>query len=178
MSGVRPLPLRPRARLALLACLALMACQGGTARQTAQQSASVGAAVAVPASLPAPVVTREQGDLLAAINAFRSARGRAPLEPDPQARLAAERHARDLRGLGELSHVGSDGSTVGERVSREGMAWCRVAENLARGQSTAEMAVNGWSVSPGHRRNLLGDYTLVGTARNGEIWVAVFVKPC
>lgn len=165
-----------RARLALLACLALMACQGGTARQA--PLAPVVAPVALTDKGPAPVVTREQGDLLAAINYARQSRGRAALTADPQARLAAERHARDLRHSGRLSHQGSDGSTVGERVSREGIAWCRVAENLARGQDSAALAVAGWLASPGHRRNLLGDYTRLGIARNGDLWVAVFYKPC
>ncbi|WP_010137306.1 CAP domain-containing protein [Oceanicola sp. S124] len=125
-----------------------------------------------PAAPPKPV------DLLAEINAFRAARGRAPLAASDAAVQVAGRHAADLQRGGGISHIGSDGSTPGERLSREGVAWCRVAENLARGQSDGADVLSAWIESPRHRANLLGGYAAIGTARAGDIWVAVFLSPC
>lgn len=127
------------------------------------------------AALPAPP---HQVDLLAEINALRLSRGRSELVVSAAAVQAAGRHAADLQRTGGLSHSGSDGSSPGERLSREGQAWCSVAENLARGQKSEAEVLADWLDSPRHRANMLGRYTALGTARAGDVWVAVFLSPC
>ncbi|MBR9763117.1 MAG: CAP domain-containing protein [Rhodobacteraceae bacterium] len=126
----------------------------------------------------APAAPPRPADLLDEINAFRIARGRAPLEVSAPAVQVAGRHAADLQRTGGLSHIGSDGSSPAERLTREGVPWCRVAENLARGQSEGGAVIAAWAESPRHRANLLGGYTAVGTARAGDVWVTVFLAPC
>jgi uncharacterized protein YkwD len=37
-----------------------------------------------------------------------------------------------------------------------------VGENVASGQMTAKEAVEGWLQSPGHKRNIEGNFTLTG----------------
>lgn len=51
--------------------------------------------------------------------------------------------------------------------------WTRAAENVAYGYSV-ESVVNGWMNSPGHKANILGDYTSIGIGlakdANGRIY--------
>ena len=54
------------------------------------------------------------------INALRSAEERAPLATSGDLARAAATHARDMARTGRFSYAGRYGSTVGERVRREG----------------------------------------------------------
>jgi uncharacterized protein YkwD len=94
-------------------------------------------------------------DVVARANAYRQARGLAPLEPDARLFVAAERLAADLAAHGTIGHVGSDGSLPWTRVDAAGYTRTMVAENVAAGQTDAAQAVRGWIDSPPHRANLL-----------------------
>lgn len=48
------------------------------------------------------------------------------------------------------------------------------AENVAAGQRTEEEAMASWMSSSGHRRNILGRYTVAGFGRVGDYWAARF----
>lgn len=109
------------------------------------------------------------------INTVRAAEGRAPLSVSGALTRAAAAHASDLARAGRLSHRGHDGSTVGERVRREGFGYCFVAENVAKGQATHAGALRAWMASPAHRRNLLDPRAVAfGLAQGtGRVWVLV-----
>jgi uncharacterized protein YkwD len=78
---------------------------------------------------------------------------------------AASLHALDMAARGELTHDGSDGSQVGERMTRAGYAWRIAGENVASGQRDAEAAVAAWLSSPGHCATLMdARYTETGIA--------------
>jgi uncharacterized protein YkwD len=68
---------------------------------------------------------------------------------------AATAHAEDMAARDELSHLGSDGSTVRERVTRTGYAWLAVGENVAEGQPDADSVVRDWLASPEHCATLM-----------------------
>lgn len=150
---------------------------------------------AAPMPRQAPVEPRAAGArLLDTINRAR-AEGRrcgreafaatAPLTRSAALDEAAQRHAEDLARRGELSHDGFDGSTPGRRATRAGYAWAYVAENVARGQSTAEQVVETWLASPGHCANLMNPRateTGIGIAEDadgrwGAYWVQVYALP-
>ncbi len=120
--------------------------------------------------------------LIAAVNAARQAEGLAELAVSPAANRAAQVQAGDMATAGFMDHTGSDGSTPGERLTAAGLDWCIVAENVGYGYPTAAAVVEGWLRSPGHRRNLLSETTLVGAATAGPkarpYWSAVFAQPC
>lgn len=109
------------------------------------------------------------------INAARAAEGRAPLIISGRLTRAAAAHARDMARTGYFGHAGGDGSTVGERVRREGFGYCFVAENIARGQSMPDEVLGDWMASPGHRDNLLDARAAgFGLVRGADrIWVLV-----
>lgn len=85
-----------------------------------------------------------------------------------------------------FDHTGSDGSTVGVRVTDAGYAWSGVAENIAAGQTSVASAMNSWQLSEGHCRNLMGaNYKHValacvrGTSANAYpfYWTMVLATP-
>lgn len=92
---------------------------------------------------------------LAAINTARSERGMAPLTPDARLTSAAQSHACDSAKRGRMGHQGSDGSTLADRVQREGYRYRNIAENVALGYPDPAAVVQGWMGSTGHRKNIL-----------------------
>ena len=129
----------------------------------------------------------EWASMLSAVNRLR-AEGRdcggehyapaAPLVWNGRLEGAARAHTLDMVGHDHFAHVGTDGSTVGDRVSREGYAWRRVGENIARYQATVEEVVADWAASPGHCANLMNpSYVEFGAAEEERYWTQVFGLP-
>lgn len=114
-----------------------------------------------------------------ALNDYRAGKGRAPLTYSTTLEAAASVHARDMAARGFFDHQGSDGSSVGTRVTRQGYGWCFVAENIAKGQGSLAEVIQGWANSRGHRRNMLArqarEFALVEAP--GRIWVMVLAAP-
>jgi len=103
----------------------------------------------------------------------------SPLVHSPALQAAAQAHARDLLQGAPFGHVGSDGSTVSDRVARTGLQACASAENLASGQGNLRAVLVDWMGSETHRANLLNPgLTQFGIAREGDIWVLVMGRPC
>ncbi|MGV6848678.1 MAG: CAP domain-containing protein [Marinibacterium sp.] len=116
------------------------------------------------------------------INAERTRRALPPLTYDDRLAQAALAHSRDMAAGRFMAHRGRDGTSVGDRVTRAGLKWCFVAENVARGYTDAAGVTAGWMNSPGHRDNILSRATLGAVARAGpdgaKFWTAVFANPC
>jgi len=98
---------------------------------------------------------------------------------------AAQVQAEDMAARDVLTHAGSDGSRVRERVTRTGYVWTGVAENIAEGQASSYLVVRDWLESPGHCANLMnpafaqmGSAFAVNEKGAGRIyWVQVFATP-
>ncbi|MEC5143757.1 CAP domain-containing protein [Chitinophaga sp. 212800010-3] len=118
-------------------------------------------------------------EILYYTNKFRQSKGLKPLQLDPLISQQARNHSRDMAsGNTGFGHEGFE-----ERVAYISKKMGRVAsaaENVAYGTLDAEAVVNGWIKSPGHRRNMLGDYNLIGigTAEKGRLtfFTQVFIK--
>jgi uncharacterized protein YkwD len=135
--------------------------------------AAIGPAEAQPAAADDPNVR-----FLALVNAERAKAGQPALTLEPRLTMAACWHAIDLARGGPLSHRGSDGSGLGDRLARSGYPFAMAAENLAAGITTPDETVWLWSGSPGHRRNMLtAEFGEAGvahrTAAGGDVWVLV-----
>ncbi len=75
-----------------------------------------------------------------------------------------------------MSHTGSNGSSFDERVRAAGYPR-PAAENVAFGQSSADIVVAAWMDSEGHRRNILNcEYTAIGVGfdQRGNYWTQDF----
>jgi uncharacterized protein YkwD len=106
-----------------------------------------------------------QKAMLQAHNRERASEGKPPLTLDPLLTEAAAAHSRDMAAREQMSHQGSDGSDSSERIRRAGYHYLREGENVAAGQTSVAELISGWMDSPGHRANILGDFTQMGAAR-------------
>lgn len=99
-----------------------------------------------------------------AVNAVRARNGLAPLAPDATLNAAASDYAIDLAGWRLFSHMGADGSTMGDRLRAFGLTNVAAGEVLAMGSGgwTATDMAQSWYDSPPHRSIILGTYTRAG----------------
>ncbi len=140
--------------------------------------------VEAPAESPAPEVwQKEMLNLTNQIrrNSCRCGRKKMPaqkaLQWNNELAKAAQKHAEDMHKNKFIGHYGSNGSRIGQRVERAGYHWQEVAENVAWNVQTVNATVQGWRDSPGHCRNIMGNYKEMGAAKVGEYWVQVFASP-
>jgi len=102
---------------------------------------------------------------LADLNAYRTENGLSPLVLRESLNRASQLHAEDMARVEEASHDGSDGSTSGDRIQRQGYYFSLSGENVASGQRSWEAVFDAWKKSPGHNANLLQtDVTEFGIA--------------
>ncbi len=101
------------------------------------------------------------------INDYRISQGMNALNLHEQIVYQARNHSRDMaRGTVSFGHEGFN-----QRVSATGIAPQSAAENVAYNQGysdPATRAVQGWLDSPGHLKNIRGNfnYTGIGIERN------------
>lgn len=117
-------------------------------------------------------------DVVRLTNAARAAAGLGPVTIDAALADIAAAHSADQAAMGRISHEGSDGSQVWDRLTRAGIAWGACGENVAYGHPSAASVVEGWMNSSGHRQNMLGGYTRIGVgiARDANgllVWTMV-----
>src|SRR5690606_13533802 len=111
-----------------------------------------------------------QEDILYYTNKFRSSKGLQPLVLNDVISNEAFLHSRNMvRKKTPFGHKGVDKRT--KRIRTELGFGNAFAENVAYGNLDAEAVVDLWINSPGHRKNLLGNYRYIGigiaTARDG-----------
>ncbi len=121
---------------------------------------------------PDPGVADIRDEFLTAVNLARSVSqicGTAPYGPSPPVTwsdnlaMAAYLHSEDMALNSFFSHTGADGSSAGERISRQGYPWVTYGENIAVGYPTVSSVIQGWLGSEGHCRNLMdADFTEIG----------------
>lgn len=123
------------------------------------------------------VLASDATDVLDLVNQRRANNGLAPLSLNSALTDAALRHANDMTANNFFDHTGSDCSTPAQRISDAGYLWSLAGENIASGFTTPTAVVDAWWASPGHKANILGNYTHMGLARVGDIWVQTFGTP-
>lgn len=107
---------------------------------------------------------RFRREFLDAVNQARSVSRMCGSTPSPAAppvawnddlAVAAYLHSEDMALNGFFDHIGSDGSTPGERITRQGYDWWTYGENIAVVSPTVSAVVEGWFASEGHCRNIM-----------------------
>lgn len=135
-------------------------------------------ATVAPAATEAPTVTApavpsateivddEVGiqNMFRSVNNVRATAGCPPVSMDERIRSAAADHATDLAARGAIDHLGADGATFEDRLTRAGYPFQLRAEILGRG--SIQTVVDGWLNEPDdgpHRKALLNcGYTVAG----------------
>ena len=139
-----------------------------------------------PAPAPAPVAPAATGALQQVVditNVRRSEHGLPALGVNGLLANAAQAHSADQAAANTMSHIGTDGSNPGDRITRAGYRFSAWGENVAAGYGDAASVMNGWMNSSGHRANILnGNFTEIGiglaySANGTPYWTMVLGRP-
>lgn len=121
----------------------------------------------------ASATAAEEGTIHALANQSRSSAGLPPLTLNGSLSQVALGWAQHMGATRTLAHNPSYASQIPP-------GWQAAGENVAQGYRSASAVHEGWMNSPGHRANILGDYTDIGIAHisaGGTTWsVQVFAK--
>lgn len=114
-----------------------------------------------------PQAANWRSDMLNRVNYERQWFGVSTLAVDSRLQNAAQKFAADMAANSYLGgadgHTGRDGSTVSNRIWREGYYPTTWGENMAYGQTSVAQFMNSWLNSPGHWSNIMkADYRKVG----------------
>lgn len=115
--------------------------------------------------------------VLTLVNAERAKAGCSPLTENAKLTKAAQDHSQDMADHQNMSHTGSDGSSMSDRLARVGYAFRTAGENVAYGYSSPESVMDGWMNSPGHKANILNcafKEIGIGLAQPGNYWTQDF----
>ncbi len=127
----------------------------------------------------APPVVGSFPAFQAEMNSARSGPGLNPLSYNAKLAAAAQAHADDMSANNFFDHVGSDGSTFGQRIRAQGYDYAWAGENIAWGYGSEAALFAAWMNSPGHRANILSpEPTEFGLAlAPGNYWVLELARP-
>ncbi|HEX6177259.1 MAG TPA: CAP domain-containing protein [Thermoanaerobaculia bacterium] len=119
--------------------------------------------VAMAATASAADITRDT--VLSEMNRYREQHGLSVLVEDLRLTKVAEYRVRDMEEMSYWAHVSPDGRSPFAMLRPYGYDYQAAGENLASGFETAEILVESWMESKGHRDNILsGRYDHCGIA--------------
>jgi uncharacterized protein YkwD len=101
-------------------------------------------------------------EVLRLVNEARAANGLSALQYDETLCKVATYRSIENVDNDMFSHTRPDGSNCFTLYAEYGLSYHAAAENIAYGYSTPQAVVNGWLNSPGHYKNIMGDYTHLG----------------
>lgn len=114
-------------------------------------------------------------EVLIQTNQFRKSEGLTALIMRKELNAIAQKHSKDMAsGRMPFGHKGFNKREAKARKQLGAKYSFRFAENVASGATSGEEVVEMWKKSPGHRRNMLGDYKFIGvgaaTGKDGIIY--------
>jgi|SRR5450631_3436950 len=123
-----------------------------------------------------PVTSRPldkmETEILQFVNEDRKEHGLSPLELNAVESSLAGQHSRNMAS-GKVK-FGHDGFNKRAKAIQKALGGTVFGENVASGRMTAREVVDGWLKSPGHKKNIEGNFTItgIGYASNnkGEIY--------
>ena len=90
---------------------------------------------------------------------------------------AAQKHSLDMFEHHFFAHIGSDGSTLENRINQVNYNYIAAGENIVYRALNAEHAVKLWINSPGHCKNIMNPkFNEMGLAFHGNYWTQVLGK--
>ncbi|HEV2780869.1 MAG TPA: CAP domain-containing protein [Actinophytocola sp.] len=125
-----------------------------------------------PPAPPAAAIDR----VVELVNLARVENGCDPVRVDADLTEAATAHSEDMSRRDYFSHTTPEGVTFDKRILEAGYS-TPGAENIARGQETADEVMDAWMKSKGHKANILNcELTTIGVGldTDGFYWVQDF----
>lgn len=106
-------------------------------------------------AMPAFASEITRASVVAEMNVRRVASGLPELREDPRLDRAADDRIADMEDENYWGHVSPDGREPFVWLRPDGYDYQFAGENLASGFDTAEVLVEAWMESKGHRQNIL-----------------------
>jgi uncharacterized protein YkwD len=107
---------------------------------------------------------------VALVNKARVENGCPALQVDDRLASAASAHSADMSDRDYFAHTSPDGVTFDTRILNAGYP-TPGAENIARGQTSAQSVMDAWMKSRGHRTNILNcKLTAIGVGLDTDGW--------
>jgi uncharacterized protein YkwD len=117
-----------------------------------------------------PPQTSPAEEVVALVNKARVENGCPALQVDDRLATAATAHSADMSDRDYFSHTSPDGVTFDKRILNAGYP-TPGAENIARGQTSAQSVMDAWMKSRGHRTNILNcKLTAIGVGLDTDGW--------
>lgn len=122
----------------------------------------------------------QKAQVVSLVNKERAAAGLKSLTSDSQIAAVAQKKAEDMAKNGYFSHTSPTYGSAFDMLKAAGISYRSAGENIAKGQKTAQVVMNGWMNSSGHRANILSSsYTKIGVgyavdAKGTPYWVQIF----
>jgi uncharacterized protein YkwD len=111
-------------------------------------------------------------DILRYVNDDRAKHGLPLLEMNALETSLAAKHSHDM-AVGKVK-FGHDGFNARAKAIQKALGSLEIGENVASGPMTAREVVDGWLHSPGHKKNIEGNFTLTGVGysvdKKGDIY--------
>jgi len=94
-----------------------------------------------------------------------------PIQLEPRLTAAAQAHSDDMANRNFFDHTNPDGVTWDQRIRATGIVTRATAENIARGQRSADQVMADWMASDGHRENIVNcAFNFIGIGLNRTAW--------
>ena len=111
-------------------------------------------------------------EILQYVNEDRETHSLPPLKMNDLESSLASKHSHDM-AVGKVK-FGHDGFNSRARAIQKALGSTEIGENVASGPMTAREVVDGWLKSPGHKKNIEGNFTLTGIGyareKKGDIY--------
>lgn len=112
----------------------------------------------VPSEPTTPVVSglsQIEAEVLRLVNIERQKGGLAPLVADGLLTSVAQKKSEDMAKNNYFSHTSPTYGSPFDMMKSFGVKYNTAAENIARGQLTAQSVMNAWMNSSGHKANIM-----------------------
>jgi uncharacterized protein YkwD len=111
-------------------------------------------------------------EILQFVNDDRKQHNLSPLQLNVMESSLASKHSQDMAtGRVKFGHDGFNGRA---KAIQKALGSTEIGENVASGPMTAREVVDGWLNSPGHKKNIEGNFTLTGIGyardKKGDIY--------
>lgn len=110
------------------------------------------------------------------VNEERAKNGLSQLTVDEKLMKLSREKSEDMKEKDYFSHTSPTYGSPFDMMKQNGVKYKNAAENIAKGQQTAEEVVLDWLNSEGHRANILNpSFTKIGVGLYGDLWTQLFI---
>lgn len=125
-------------------------------------------------------VSAVEREVVRLVNAEREKQGLKPLALDSKLSSIAGKKSQDMKDNNYFSHQSPTYGSPFDMLKQFGVSYSTAGENIAAGQRSAKVVVDGWMNSQGHRENILNaSFTKIGVGyvsggSYGSYWTQLF----